>query len=200
MNYLAHAYLSFNDPEILVGNMLSDFVKGKKQFDFSENIQKGIRLHRSIDDFTDTHPSTKKAKAYLKSAAGLYAGAFVDVVYDQFIACDENEFTNESLLNFSLSVYETLLKYQTIFPEKFAAMFPYMKTQNWLYNYRTHSGIGKSFSGLTHRAKYLNNGILIFESFIYNYTELRRCYYEFFPALKNFAYEQFNKLKTIQPY
>jgi acyl carrier protein phosphodiesterase len=33
MNYLAHAYLSFNDPEILVGNMISDFVKGKKKFD-----------------------------------------------------------------------------------------------------------------------------------------------------------------------
>ncbi len=34
MNYLAHAYLSFNDPEILVGNMISDFVKGKKKFDY----------------------------------------------------------------------------------------------------------------------------------------------------------------------
>ena len=33
MNYLAHAYLSFNDPEILVGNMISDFVKGKKKAD-----------------------------------------------------------------------------------------------------------------------------------------------------------------------
>lgn len=30
MNYLAHAYLSFDEPEILVGNMISDFVKGKK--------------------------------------------------------------------------------------------------------------------------------------------------------------------------
>jgi hypothetical protein len=29
MNYLAHAYLSFNEPDILVGNLISDFVKGK---------------------------------------------------------------------------------------------------------------------------------------------------------------------------
>ena len=62
MNYLAHAYLSFNEPEILVGNMISDFVKGKKRFDFSENIQKGIMLHRNIDTFTDEHEVTKKAK------------------------------------------------------------------------------------------------------------------------------------------
>ena len=30
MNYLAHAYLSFGDPGILTGNMISDFVKGKR--------------------------------------------------------------------------------------------------------------------------------------------------------------------------
>ncbi len=34
MNYLAHAYLSFNDPDVLAGNMISDFVKGKKKFDY----------------------------------------------------------------------------------------------------------------------------------------------------------------------
>ena len=30
MNYLAHAYLSFGYSELLVGNLISDFVKGKK--------------------------------------------------------------------------------------------------------------------------------------------------------------------------
>ena len=62
MNYLAHAYLSFNHPEILTGNMISDFVKGKKKFDYPTTIQKGIMLHRAIDQFTDTHEATKEAK------------------------------------------------------------------------------------------------------------------------------------------
>ena len=62
MNYLAHAYLSFNEPEILVGNMISDFVKGKKKFDYSPGVQKGIALHRAIDNFTDYHTATKAAK------------------------------------------------------------------------------------------------------------------------------------------
>ncbi|MFM7357424.1 MAG: hypothetical protein ACKO1T_02505 [Sediminibacterium sp.] len=42
MNFLAHAVLSMNDPEILTGNMISDHVKGRKQYDFSPDIQKGI--------------------------------------------------------------------------------------------------------------------------------------------------------------
>ena len=42
--------------------MISDFVKGKKQFDYPINIQKGIQLHRAIDTFTDQHHATKAAK------------------------------------------------------------------------------------------------------------------------------------------
>src|SRR5215469_17022272 len=91
MNYLAHAYLSFDQPEIVVGNMISDFVKGKKRFEFPEQIQKGIMLHRSIDAFTDEHAATKKAKEVFKPVVGLYAGAFIDIVYDHFLALDANE-------------------------------------------------------------------------------------------------------------
>ena len=86
MNFLAHAQLSFHQPEILVGNMISDFVKGKKQYDFSPGIQQGIKLHRAIDQFTDTHPVTKELKQYFRLSYGLYAGVFTDVMYDYFLA------------------------------------------------------------------------------------------------------------------
>ena len=49
MNYLAHAFLSFDDPELLVGNMISDFVKGKQKFGYPSGIQEGIALHRAIE-------------------------------------------------------------------------------------------------------------------------------------------------------
>src|ERR1044072_1885639 len=116
MNYLAHAWLSFHKPEILAGNMISDFVKGKKRFEFSAGIQQGIMLHRSIDTFTDAHAATKTAKQYFKPAVGLYAGAFVDVAYDHFLARDKNEFTEQSLLRFSQEVYAVLNEYYTVLP------------------------------------------------------------------------------------
>ena len=191
MNYLAHAWLSFNQPEILTGNMISDFVKGKKRFDFSEGIQKGIMLHRSIDTFTDTHDATRQAKQFFKPVVGLYAGAFIDVAYDHFLARDINEFTDASLLQFSLSVYTILDDYANIFPENFARMFPYMKSDNWLYNYRTISGAEKSFGGLARRAKYLENSHAIFECFQKNYKEIELCYNAFFTDVKNFAYKEF---------
>src|SRR5688500_8055429 len=109
MNYLAHAWLSFNEPEILVGNMISDFVKEKKKFTYSHAIQKGIALHRAIDQFTDDPIATQAAKLFFKPAYRLYAGAFVDVVYDHFLANDPNEFTfTDDLQKFSSNVYLTL--------------------------------------------------------------------------------------------
>src|SRR6266498_5737073 len=115
MNYLAHAYLSFNRPGILVGNMISDFVKGKKKYGYSEEIQQGIALHREIDRFTDTHAGTKEAKEIFRPAYRLYAGALIDVVYDHFLALDENEFTDESLKAFTIKTYSLLDQ----FSEKF---------------------------------------------------------------------------------
>ena len=198
MNYLAHAWLSFNQSEILAGNMISDFVKGKKQFDYSEGIQKGITLHRNIDTFTDEHQATKQAKQFFKAAVGLYAGAFVDITYDHFLACDANEFANaDTLLDFSLSVYKTLDQRQHILPEKFIRMFPYMKKDNWLYNYRTISGAEKSFGGLMHRAKYLEYSSVVFECFEKNYEPLKQCYQSFFPAVKNFAFHQLIALNNL---
>ena len=191
MNYLAHAWLSFNQQEVLVGNMISDYVKGKKRYDFDVTIQKGIMLHRSIDAFTDEHETTKAAKQFFKPLVGLYAGAFIDVAYDHFLACDINEFTDESLLNFSLHTYAVLEKYKAVFPEKFARMFPYMQADNWLYNYRNLSGAEKSFAGLTRRAKYLEHNPKVFECFLENYEAIKHYYTLFFPSLKSFAYQEF---------
>ncbi len=194
MNYLAHAYLSFGLPDILVGNMISDFVKGKKKFDYPASVQKGIQLHRDIDTFTDDHPVTKKAKLFFKPAVGAYCGAFADVMYDHFLANDAAEFTQESLLTFTANTYNTLHQNKHLLPEKFAAMLPYMTEQNWLFNYSNKWGMEKSFGGVVHRATYLQSSDEAFKLFEIHYHELQYCYKEFFPSLKAFSEQQLNTL------
>lgn len=198
MNYLAHAYLSFNDPEILVGNMISDFVKGKKKFDYPDRILAGINLHRLIDTFTDEHPATKQAKEFFRPHYRLYSGAFIDVVYDHFLAKDLSEFTNPSLLAFSKQVYLSLEENRQWLPEHFAGMFPYMKSQNWLYNYHTLLGTGKSFGGIVRRSSYLSESDTAYRLFTEYYQPLQECYRQFWSEVKPFAQEQFGLLKHKQ--
>lgn len=197
MNYLAHAYLSFGDPGFLTGNMISDFIKGKKKFEYPPFILNGIDLHRAIDEFTDAHSETAKAKSIFRPVYRLYSGAFIDVVYDHFLATDRREFESDNALNtFAQFTYSQLEIHRDFFPEKFRMMFTYMKTQNWLYYYHTREGIRNSFSGLVRRATYLEDAAPAFRLFEENYDQLQSHYRIFFPELKSFAKNIFQQLNS----
>jgi len=187
MNYLAHAYLSFNNDEILTGNMISDFVKGKKRYDFPPGIQTGISLHREIDRFTDDHPAIKAAKEIFRPAYRLYSGAIIDVIFDHYLAKDELLFREPGLESFTNKTYEKLELYSNHFPEKFAVIFPYMKNQNWLLNYREDWGIAKSLGGLVRRANYMKESETALKLFMENYTSLADHFNSFFPDVKSLA-------------
>jgi acyl carrier protein phosphodiesterase len=195
MNFLAHARLSFNHPEVLLGNMISDFVKGKKQYDYPINVQKGIRLHRAIDAFTDLHPATAVIKKFFHPHYRLYAGAFTDIVYDYFLANDENEFADEQVLgDFCVETYALLQQSSSIHPPVFSQMFPYMVSQNWLYNYRFPFGIEKSFAGMVRRAKYIQESNSANEIFLKNMEVMQHDYEQFYPSVKNFAILTYKEL------
>jgi acyl carrier protein phosphodiesterase len=188
MNYLAHAYLSFNHPQILVGNMISDYVKGKTQFDYPLQIQHGIQLHRAIDAFTDSHESTRVIKKLFAPTYRLYAGAFADVVYDYFLANDKTKFeSDEALASFCQNTYSILQENKQHFPSKFLGILPYMITQNWLYNYQYDWGMQKSLQGVVRRSAYLTESDIAFNIFLQNKNLIHEQYNLYFPQLKAFT-------------
>lgn len=197
MNYLAHAYLSFNQPALLLGNMMSDFVKGKQQFQYPGEIQQGIRLHRAIDDFTDHHVATKDAKEIFKPYYRLYSAAFVDIVYDHFLATSAQEFPDFELQQFCDRTYHLLEFNKVHFHPGFATVFEHMKKQNWLFNYHTFNGVLFSFQGLTRRAIYIDDYQPAFELFQKEYKTFKVCYDYFFPELKNFTLKWIEKNDII---
>jgi acyl carrier protein phosphodiesterase len=184
MNYLAHAYFSFQHPPWVVGNLISDFVKGRSQYQFPPAVQQGIRLHRFIDAFTDGHEATRQAKEFFRPAYRLYAGAFVDVVYDHFLANDPVHFESElALESFCTGVYGQVQAYDPLLPQVFQQVFVQMKQQNWLGNYRHGWGVEKSFGGIVYRSKYLSDASAAIDAFYSNYDALRQCYLLFAPDL-----------------
>lgn len=187
MNFLAHAYLSFQQPPILVGNMISDFVKGRKKFDYPDPIRKGIELHRAIDQFTDDHPITKEAKRFFAPAYRLYSGAFIDIVYDHFLARDPLHFSDQTLMGFSEGVYATLDEHVHHLPVPFAQMLPYMKKQNWLYNYRHPEGLERSFGGLARRSQHIKEIDTAIRVFRENEPAFEALYLEFIKDVVPFA-------------
>jgi acyl carrier protein phosphodiesterase len=196
MNFLAHAYLSFGQKEILAGNMMSDFVKGSMQYKFPESIQKGIALHRKIDEFTDTHAITQRAKEVFRPYYRLYSAPIVDIIYDHYLANDPRVFPADSLYDFTQTTYSTLEEFAAFMPLNFAAVFTYMRRQNWLWNYRQTEGIQKSIRGLIRRSSFINDSDTACDLFLHNYNELQQCYDLFIEDVKLFTKEQLNLLNV----
>ncbi|GEJ45278.1 ACP phosphodiesterase [Chryseobacterium sp. ON_d1] len=182
MNYLAHSFLSFTDGQI-VGQFLEDFIRNRDRFSFPKDIQDGITLHRAIDTFTDSHPAIHEAKKVFAPLVRLYAGAFVDVSMDHFVARDLSLNSLAEWKTHSLYVYSVLNAHQQWLPENFKRMLVKMEQDDWLYNYREDWGIKFSIQNVLNKAKYLDKDIPVFEAFLKNKDFLQECYHDFFPDL-----------------
>ena len=186
MNFLAHSYLSFSE-EQLVGNMIADFVKNRDVARLPESIQKGIKLHRAIDSFTDAHPLIHEAKAPFRPLVRLYSGAFVDVAFDYFLANDTAENSQCEWQEHSQRVYAVLRRYEEFLPEVFKKVLDKMQQDDWLYNYRNEWGIEFSFRNVVNKAQFLDKTTNVFPAFLANKDFLREKYEIFFPEIKSFA-------------
>lgn len=152
MNFLGHIFLTPDNDELLLGNFIADSVKGDPFRKFDGNVAEGIRFHRAIDSFTDSHPLVKQGIERFRKTQGRYAPVVIDVIYDHVLAQNWNSLHPEDLHTFSLSVYGKLAQHERLFPDRVRSFFPFMRSQNWLYNYQFEWGLIKSLEGLDRRS------------------------------------------------
>ena len=179
MNFLAHSYLTFTDEQI-VGQFLQDFIRNKDRFSFPQKIGEGITLHRAIDTFTDAHPEIHEAKKIFSPLVRLYAGAFVDVSFDYFLA---NSIGDKALKAHSEKVYRVLRNHEELLPPNLLRMLDSMEKDNWLYNYRADWGIEFSMKNVLNKAKYLDKNTHVFDVFLQNKAQLKVHFDAFFPDI-----------------
>jgi acyl carrier protein phosphodiesterase len=145
MNFLAHFFLAFDEPDLMVGNFLADFLNKRQTELLSESVQKGILLHRSIDTFTDNHPEVKKSVQKLRPRHRKYAPVIVDVFYDYFLHRNWEQFSGTSKNDFSQKVYAALQDYYPHFPDFLQHRVKEMVDAEWLDSYGTLDGLSYTF-------------------------------------------------------
>ncbi|CAL2103354.1 ACP phosphodiesterase [Tenacibaculum sp. 190130A14a] len=190
MNFLAHLYLSGDNKELMIGNFIADHVKGNQFSHFSENIQKGILLHRSIDTFTDAHPIVRKSKRRLHERYRHYDGVIIDIFYDHFLAKNWKNYSQIPLGVFVNSVYNLLQEHNHILPERTQEMLPYMIQYNWLYNYQFAKGIQEVLNGMNRRTEGKSQMNLATEDLLNHYGQFEQDFTTFFIELQNFCKEK----------
>lgn len=187
MNFLAHAYLSFGQDEVLIGNFIADFIRGKEIENYPKKIQVGIHLHRAIDTFTDSHPLVKEVQTHLRPRFGHYARVISDVFFDYFLAKNWDKYTSISLESYSKQVYQTIQYSTAPLPPSFLRMLYWMEQQNWLYAYRNLEGIQQALDGLTRRATFDSKMNTATEVLREKEEEIEALFFVFFQDLETFA-------------
>ena len=92
----------------MIGNFIADHIKGNQFSHFNSQIKLGIKLHREIDTFTDTHEITRISKRRLHKRYGLFAGIIIDIFYDHYLAKNWSDYSNIPLEEYIQNFYKTL--------------------------------------------------------------------------------------------
>jgi acyl carrier protein phosphodiesterase len=117
MNYLAHILLSGDQPQMMVGGLLGDFVKGPMKGERPIAIEQGIQLHRAIDVYVDQLPEMRTAVNRFSPPFRRYGGIIVDIVFDHLLATKWSQFHDTSLPAYATTFYNHLLNHYDVLPD-----------------------------------------------------------------------------------
>ena len=194
MNFLAHTFLSGENEDIMIGNFIADHVKGKSIKHFRPEIVKGIKLHRKIDAFTDSHPLFIKSKNRLQGKYHKYSGVITDMFYDHFLAANWNDYSDEELVEFTSKIYKLLFRNFFNLPAKTKKILPFMAGSNWLASYANLDFLQRSLQGLAMRTPFksgMENAVTDLKN---DYDKYQLEFKGFFPEVIDFSKEAISHL------
>ncbi len=186
MNFLTHLFLSNGDPELLVGNLMGDFVKGRLDGRFPSGVQRGILLHREIDSFTGQNGHFLRSKRRLDQSFGHYRGVLVDLFYDHFLAAHWEDYADVPLSVFISEAWRVLGEHKQFLPDKLQRIMPFM-FRDWMPSYSDIAGIEAVLQRMSLRLKRSNRLGEGAEALRKNYGELHGDFRNFLPELIAFS-------------
>lgn len=179
MNYLVHLYLAGSDPELQLGGLMGDFVKGPLDDRYPAGIVAGLQLHRRIDAFAVTAQHCRASRQRLHPRFGHTRAVLVDIFYDHFLAVHWQEFHHQPLPVFAAGIYRLLAVNRDKLPAGLARIAPRMTELDWLTSYRDRGAVDialQRMAGRLSRPTALGEGV----------TELERCGKELLEDFRGF--------------
>ena len=151
MNVLAHALLAAPDPELMLGGLIGDFVRGRIDDALPKRVRDGIALHRAIDAYTDAHEDVAAARRLFDPPFRRYAGVLLDVWFDHLLARQWTRFGDGDLDAFSDRVRSVIDAGDAILPERMRAFAAYLASNDLPAAYRDTAMIGRVLHGMSRR-------------------------------------------------
>ena len=195
MNFLAHVYLSGTNDHLKIGNFMADGIHGKNFDEFPIDVQKGIRLHREIDSYTDFHPIFRQSKHRLHERYGHYSGVIIDIFYDHFLAKNFSSYSKVPLEQFVQDFYKVLDENFEILTPRFKSILPILKQENWFLLYATVEGLTHILYMMDRRTKLRSKMQFSIEELVFFYNDFETEFTLFFAEMQIFVARKMNELE-----
>ena len=187
MNHLAHALLAGDDADCRLGGLLGDFVHGPVPAGLRNGVERGIRLHRAIDVYTDAHPIVAELRSRFVAPFRRYAGILLDVWFDHLLARDFARWSTTPLEEFSDAVAALLRDREDELPPAMQRFVAYMRRTGLPASYADSAVIGRALAGIGTRLSRVNplhEALPVLQSLD---GELQAGFDAFFPELRDYA-------------
>jgi len=186
VNWLAHVFLSEQKIDFQIGNFLADPLKGRLWEDASIDMINGMKTHKIIDSYTDSHEIVSCSKRRLREK-GLLKPVIIDLTYDYFLTKNWDEFCKTSINEFSKDFYFQANQRTTDLPLHASIPVYNMIDRDLLNKYHSLNQLKTSFERmdkrLSPRLKQRETAISYFDSVVKNIDYLEKDFLEFFPQL-----------------
>ncbi len=189
MNHLAHTLLAGDDELLQLGGFMGDFVHGQPDPALPQGVIAGIRLHRAIDVFTDSHPAVAEARALLPTPFRRYGGILLDMWFDHLLARDFPRWSHHSLEPYSAHLRELLHRYEPLLPPGLLRFRNYMEAHALPAGYARPEEMGAAFDGISHRLSRSNPVGEALPVLMGLDRPLQATFEVFYPELRGFALE-----------
>jgi acyl carrier protein phosphodiesterase len=188
VNWLAHVFLSEPDIEFKLGNLLADVVRGPELTGMSAEFLRGVRRHKAIDSFTDSHPVVRRSRTRLGAEHRRFSGVLMDVFYDYILATQWHRYSTVSLDAFTGAFYADAKACPISLPPQAQVLIDRIILHDLLGQYRSPQGVEESLRRLSmrlsarwHRDFALEKSV---SALLAQADELTGDFNEFFPELR----------------
>jgi acyl carrier protein phosphodiesterase len=181
-------YLSGDDEEVLVGNFMGDFVKGRLGDTYAPGVRQGLVLHRKIDSFAQKSSNFQASRLRLSPHYGLYRGVLVDLFYDHFLAKEWNHYSDILFPDYIVSARKNIEKHLPIMSNQLQAFIPVIFDE-LLPSYESIAGIESALCRMARRVKRPNPLAEGGGELTLHYKELKADFERFIVSVKQYSAE-----------
>lgn len=187
MNYLAHLLISPDHAQSRLGNIMADFMRDIKTEKLPDKVWEGIKLHRVVDGFTDSHAVVKDLRKLFSPEKRRFSGIVLDVTFDHFLIKHWDRYTKYDFNEFVDHCYEDLWEHRELMPPRMEMVVGWMIKRDWIRSYAKLDHVGRALDGLASRLKIKHDFHGSIEEVYDNHGAIESGFLTFFPELLKHA-------------